>query len=102
MKEKASRYATSAGSEEVELIPDKQENDENQNSNNDDDDYSPTPVCRTLKEIKKQVMTSQQPKSHIYISSPNMDEQGTRGLNNGRAQYELSFKSMRNKILFII
>ena len=93
MKEKGSRYATSAGSKEVELIPDEQENDENQN-NDDHDDYSPTSVCRTIKEIKKQVMTSQQPKSHIEISSSNMDEQETRGLNNGCAQYELSFKSM--------
>ncbi|CAF2097098.1 unnamed protein product, partial [Rotaria magnacalcarata] len=30
LKERASRYAASAGSEEIELLPDDQENDENQ------------------------------------------------------------------------
>ncbi|CAF1199852.1 unnamed protein product [Rotaria sordida] len=75
MKERASRYAASAGSEEVELGPDEQEDDENQCINKDDDDYSPSPICRTTKEIKKRVMTSEQSKSQIEIISSNIDDQ---------------------------
>jgi len=79
MKERASRYAVSAGSEEVELVPDEKENDENQddNNNNDDDDYSPPSMRRrTTNEIKKRGMTSeQQSKSQIEISSSNINDQ---------------------------
>ncbi|CAF5178310.1 unnamed protein product, partial [Rotaria magnacalcarata] len=56
LKERASRYAASAGSEEIELLPDDQENDENQVSS--DDEFSPSSMHRITKEIKKRVMAS--------------------------------------------
>ncbi|CAF3940111.1 unnamed protein product, partial [Rotaria sp. Silwood1] len=75
MKERASRYAASAGSEEVELVPDVQEDNENQGINKDDDDYSPPSMRRTTKEIKKRVMTSEQSESQTEILSSNINDQ---------------------------
>ena len=45
MQERSSRYAASAGSEEIEVMPERQENDENRNPS-DDDDYSPPSSSR--------------------------------------------------------
>ncbi|CAF5174015.1 unnamed protein product, partial [Rotaria magnacalcarata] len=73
--ERASRYAASAGSEEIELLPDDQENDENQVSS--DDEFSPSSMRRITKEIKKRVMASEQLQSPIELNSPNFDNQTT-------------------------
>jgi hypothetical protein len=56
MQERASRYAASAGSEEIGIVADDQEDEENQE--NFDDAYSPLSMNRVTKEIKKRVMTT--------------------------------------------
>ena len=56
MKEKASRFAASAGSEEIELIPDPK--DINRNRSDAEDDYSPPRSHRkTLGSEKEQNMS---------------------------------------------
>ena len=51
MKEKASRYAASAGSEEIELMPEPKESSENRSD--DDDAYSPPRPRRQSGEREK-------------------------------------------------
>ena len=51
MKERSSRYATSAGSEEIEVVPERQDNDENCGPS--DDDYSSPSGSRTSANNKK-------------------------------------------------
>ncbi|CAF1397047.1 unnamed protein product [Adineta steineri] len=75
LKERASRYAASAGSEEVDLVPDEQENNENQNDS--DDRYSPSVMYQTSKENRKQVTASEQTKSQIEINSSKVYDQTT-------------------------
>ncbi|CAF3381159.1 unnamed protein product, partial [Rotaria socialis] len=77
MKERASRYAVSAASEEVELVPDEQENNENQDDNYDDDDYSPSITHRMDHESKKRITTGERSKSSIDIISPDVSDPNT-------------------------
>ncbi|CAF3710089.1 unnamed protein product [Rotaria socialis] len=77
MKERASRYAVSAASEEVELVPDEQENNENQDDNYDDDDYSPSITHRMDHESKKRITTGERSKSRIDIISPDVSDPNT-------------------------
>ena len=73
MKERASRYIVSAGSEEIELVPDEQEDNENQRG--DDDEYLPPMNHRTGYESTKRIATGERPKSQIKIISPNVNDQ---------------------------
>ena len=57
MKERSSRYATSAGSEEIEVMPERHENDENRNLS-DDDDYSPPSSFRPTASGQKRSIAS--------------------------------------------
>lgn len=52
MKEKASRFATSAGSEEITLMPESKENE--QNRSDDDEDYSPPRPSRKNIEVGRE------------------------------------------------
>ncbi|CAF2922492.1 unnamed protein product [Rotaria sp. Silwood2] len=74
MKERASRYAVSAGSEEVELVPDEEENKENQDF---DDEYSPSVTHRMNNESKKRITSSEQSKSQIQTTFSNINDQTT-------------------------
>lgn len=99
MKERASRFAASAGSEEVELVPDEQENDENQDD--DDDEYLLSSMHRTTKGIKKPVVTSEQSKSDIEIVSPNINDQRTTTSNYECSESQSSFTSMSYCFCFL-
>lgn len=74
LKERASRFAASAGSEEIELVPDEKENDENKNC---DDDYSPPITHRMSNESKKRIMSSERPKSQIEMTQSNTSNKTT-------------------------
>ncbi|CAF4418386.1 unnamed protein product [Rotaria magnacalcarata] len=77
MKERASRHAVSAASEEIELVPNEQENNENQDDDDDDDNYSPSITHRMEHGSKKRITTGERSKSCIDIISPNVSDQNT-------------------------
>lgn len=90
MKERASRYAVSAGSEEVELVPDEEENNENQDT--DEDEYSPSIVHRMSSESVKRVTTSERSKPQIDTVSTNVIDQTTTTSSNSIGSESKSLK----------
>ena len=75
MKERASRFAASAGSEDINLVPDEEENDENESD--DDDEFSLNFMRRSTKPIKKPITTNEQSKLQNDTIPMNIDDQMT-------------------------
>ena len=72
IQEKASKYGASAGIEEIELIPDEDDQNENQNDL-DDDDLSPLASRSSTKEIKKRTTSKGDSRLLVDINSPTVD-----------------------------
>ena len=75
MQERASRYAASAGSEEIELIVASKENDENRS--NSDDNYSPPRNRRTTMEKTRECLSNESSRQYLGNNSYTNNKQTT-------------------------